>query len=131
MTDPSIQSFTRPVYAEEMEEYGIMKFSDYHFSVGVHVEYTNKGEKGTLVLPEEFGRFVTEVKNLTTQADGTYLPSDFYPAVNCSDAFTLDTTPNHKTSKSIIPDGLCVDRNNTIVEGTLLTNLETQTWFKF
>ena len=118
MEDPSILSFTRPVYVEEMDEYGEMKFSDYHFSVGVHVEYQRQGERGTLVLPEEFGRFVSEIKYLKEEADGTYLDSLFYPAVNCSDAFTLDTEPNRKTSGMIIPDGLCADRNNTVVKGS-------------
>ena len=71
-----------------MEEYGEMKFSDYQFSVGVHVRYRNEGEWRTLVLPEELGRFVTLIKYLDRSAD------QVYPAVNCSDAFTLDTTPN-------------------------------------
>ena len=88
MKDPSILSFTRPVYVEEMEEYGEMKFSDYQFSVGVHVRYRNEGEWRTLVLPEELGRFVTRIKYLDGSAD------QVYPAVSCSDAFTLDTTPN-------------------------------------
>ena len=71
-----------------MEEYGEMKFSDYQFSVGVHARYRNEGEWRTLVLPEELGRFVTRIKYLDGSAD------QVYPAVSCSDAFTLDTTPN-------------------------------------
>ena len=62
MEDPSILTFTRPVYIEDMEEYGEMKFSDYHFSVGVYVESKIKGVGATLVIPEELGRFVTSIR---------------------------------------------------------------------
>ena len=61
MEDPSIQSFTRPIYAEEIEEFGEMKFSDYHFSVGVYVY--GREFSDTMVIPEELGRFGTKVWN--------------------------------------------------------------------
>ena len=78
------------IYPEELEEYGDMSFSDYHFNVGVEVKSNRQGEKpANLVIPESLGRFVTEIKEREYSKDvlGTY------PAVNCSDAFVLDVEP--------------------------------------
>ena len=101
MTDPSILSFVRPLYDGEITKMGEMKLSDYHFGMGVYV--TSNGT--AIAIPENLGRFITEIQ---TKKDDSIIQ---YPAVNCSDAFTLDIEPGNRISKKIIPDGYCADRN--------------------
>ena len=115
------------LYLEELEAFGDMTFSDYRFNVGVLVSKNLPGEEPVSIeLPESLGRFVTQIKNIKDA--GAEIVS--YPAVNCSDAFVLDVEPNSKMTRDVIPNGLCVDSNNTVLNGSHLAGLGKIAYFK-
>ena len=55
MHDPSIQSYTRPIYVEEDEQFGDVALEDYKFHYGIYLEIWGD----PLHLPESIGRFYT------------------------------------------------------------------------
>ena len=55
MTDPSIQSYERPMLKAELDDYGTVLFGDYHFYVGVSLK--DRNNQKNLEIPEDIGRF--------------------------------------------------------------------------
>ena len=54
MSDPTVQSYSRPLYREEVEEFGAINMHDFRFNFGVVAEINGTFEP----LPKEFGRFM-------------------------------------------------------------------------
>ena len=54
MTDPTIVSYNRPIYGDEMGDYGNMTLSDYKFYFGVNLI---KADDQIVYLTESIGKF--------------------------------------------------------------------------
>ena len=61
MSDPSIQSYKRPLYVSEVSDIGNINLAqDYHFNFGVFIRSTKT--KSDLIIPENLGRIVSETR---------------------------------------------------------------------
>ena len=106
MTDPSIQSFERPMLDEDIADIGdagIANFNEYYFNYGVVLKSRKTGEY--LALPESLGRFrsryhLTDVKPPEI-VDG--------PALNCSEVFSHLYEDQKPDVQSAINLGQCAD----------------------
>ena len=57
MSDPTIQSYTRPLYEEEIAQKGYLNLDEYRFNFGVYISSEND-TKGNVEIPEGIGRVV-------------------------------------------------------------------------
>ena len=62
MNDPTILSYNRPLYIEEIDDLEKINFYDYKFNLGVY--FTKKDERSTEAteLPADMGRIVRKFK---------------------------------------------------------------------
>ena len=79
MTDPTIVSYNRPIYSEELDDYGNFTFSDYKFYIGVNLVY---GEDEILYLDESSGKFKWYLQTNPPVDEKVY-----YDMVNCNETF--------------------------------------------
>ena len=93
MTDPSVQSFSRPIYSEENLDYGDISMHEKYFAFGLYFS-VNDGKP--ITMPENVGRLVSYVRS---QGQGGVSDSEARPAVPCSEVFSnIDfSRPNNFT----------------------------------
>ena len=106
MHDPSIQSYSRPIYDEEDSFYGDLDLKDHFFNYGIYLEI--RGEP--VSLPEKIGRFYT-YRRIQTEGEGFARFKDILagPVVPCSQVFTeLSQSLNGKREKAY-HNGVCAD----------------------
>lgn len=104
MTDPSIQSYERPMLQEEVQDYGILQFSEYNWVAGVAL--FSGSLKEMIAIPEDIGRFYT--KHEYRQKDQS--PSDeVTPTVPCKEAFAEFYESFTQDEEDFLQFGQCMD----------------------
>ena len=85
MNDPTIISYNRPLYKEEIADFDLIELDEYRWTFGVY--FTNSDNPNIPIeLPAEIGRIVS-VQQVKDQSRG-HFETSLIPAVNCTDLFT-------------------------------------------
>ena len=88
MTSPTIESYTRPMYDEEIADFGAVNFKDYKFIAGIYL-FTQSGtnnDREPLELPENLGRFLAITDH--SREEGGSAETGRHELVPCSEEFT-------------------------------------------
>ena len=68
MTDPAVQSFKRPLYESEVNDFGLMNLNENRFNFGIF--FWDKKTKKVFQVPEEIGTIVISQINTGLHEDG-------------------------------------------------------------
>ena len=77
MNDPTVEVLSRPLFKEEVEDFGVINVDEYRFNIGMQFfQLDDEGDTVPLDVPESIGRFVSWSEWYT-----------YFPLVNCTGVF--------------------------------------------
>ena len=112
MNEPQIQSYTRPLYEEEVNEHGEINLHEQRYNFGVYfTDGGNKGKAKPFEIPKEVGRVVSGISKPKEALQDVIIPH-----VNCTDIFTWANL-NLVRKEDALANAYCFDPNEALVVG--------------
>ena len=113
MNDPIILSYSRPLYEEEVNDFGQINMNEYRLDFGVYVvRGDNRAEP--IEIPEGIGRIVNVQTVVGSKIDDGI---DFISYANCTDLFTYVNMNLTDKSVNAKQGGYCLDPDQMTVAG--------------
>ena len=112
MNDPIILSYSRPLYEEEVNDFGQINMSEYRLDFGVYITSSYDRAK-PIKIPRGIGRMV----NVVTKTGQPIYSAKISPGVNCTDLFSYVNMDLTEKSINAKRGGHCFDPDDMIISG--------------